>query len=151
MWFCLGVRSVPLHFIYNSAISISIPRYSYAAAVVSENFLRGAPWVSSGGSIPWSGSWPSGISWDPYSALVNLSNIALDSSQVTNLTTRQCLETYADAYGDRTNMLIVTENDPTSMSGSLLEYAYLPATWHQGTSFPGLIFLFQTTQSLLCR
>jgi hypothetical protein len=126
---------------------------------MSEDFLYHAPKVLPEEQFPWVGSWPTyGLSYG-YPPLSNVStmlsdllNMAFDDSKVNNLTTTECLKTYADAYGPRTNMLMVTQDDPAFKNGSLLQYVYLNATWYQGDIYwpclngtPGLQFRLRTT------
>jgi hypothetical protein len=58
-----------------------------------------------------------------------MQNTALDGESFLNLTKMDCLELYSDMYGNRTNVLMVTEDIPGAEGRSLLEYQYLPASW----------------------
>lgn len=43
LWWLLALSSIPLHFMYNSAVFSTLSTHSYTAAVVSHDFLTGAP------------------------------------------------------------------------------------------------------------
>ena len=47
LWWLIALSSIPLHLLYNSAVFSSISTPSYMAAVVSPDFLNGAPFGAS--------------------------------------------------------------------------------------------------------
>jgi len=144
VWGFLGLSSLPIHFVYNSVLSSSIPQYGYAAAVVSENFLDGAPFGhgyvdnSNGRLTPetWNGtygpnpiSWPPEQVWNMSEALIEWQNTATNSSVFTNLSNVDCLTQYTNVYGRRTGLLVVTEELQEDANASVHQYVYLPASF----------------------
>ena len=57
---------------YNSALSVSLPAHGYARAVVSESFLRRAPWADASRAIPKSVDWPPKELFDPITVLKDM-------------------------------------------------------------------------------
>jgi hypothetical protein len=139
MWLVLGCSSIPVHFIYNSVMSASIPQYGYAAAVVSESFLTGAQFGANytdnsnglasigqwnlAGKVPW----PPRQEWNMSSALHSWQTVASDPTNFTNMSNTECLHLYTNVYARRTNLIIVTEDLPGDQNASVHQYVYLPA------------------------
>jgi hypothetical protein len=139
MWLILGCSSIPVHFIYNSVMSASIPQYGYAAAVVSESFLTGAEFGTdyidnSNGLAPvgyWNtsnaDSWPPQQVWNMSSALRNWQTVASNPANFTNMSNSECLNLYTNVYARRTNLIMVAEDLPGDQNASVHQYVYLPA------------------------
>ncbi|MCJ1423441.1 hypothetical protein MMC29_001324 [Sticta canariensis] len=132
MWWCLALSSIPLHFVYNSAISVSLPAHGYAGAFVSESFLRGAPWGDASRAISKSVDWPPKELFDPTTVLKDMQAAALDGRSLLNRSKWDCLETYSDIYGDRSNLLLVIQDAPGSENASLIQYEYRSVSRYDG-------------------
>lgn len=130
MWWLLGLSSVPLHFIYNSAISSSLASYSYGGAVVTESFLQGAAWGNASAYAAQYFAWPDPKIWNGTEVLMKMQKAALDTQTLVNLSKSDCLDLYTNLYSDRTNMMVVLEDGPTKFNSSLLEWVYRPASWY---------------------
>ncbi|MCJ1263924.1 hypothetical protein MMC22_003794, partial [Lobaria immixta] len=46
LWWLIALSSIPLHFMYNSAVFSTLSTHPYTAAVVSHNFLTEAPFIN---------------------------------------------------------------------------------------------------------
>jgi hypothetical protein len=147
MWVLLALSSLPLHFIYNSVISSSIPQYGYAAAVVSDDFLHGGQFgnnyvdntnsVSDNWTYTFDNAWPPKDQWDMETALPSWQQDANDTTIFANLTTVECLRLYTNVYARRTNLIVVTENFPGDFNASVHQYVYIPAVFSDfGQYFP---------------
>ncbi len=147
MWIALGCSSIPVHFIYNSVMSASIPQYGYAAAVVSENFLTGAEfgtgYVDNSNGLASVGQWnmegrvpwPPLQEWNMSSALQNWQTVASNQANFTKLSNTECLNLYTNVYARRTNLIMVTEELPGDQNSSVHEYVYLPAGFSTSTQW----------------
>ncbi|KAF2804655.1 uncharacterized protein BDZ99DRAFT_502510 [Mytilinidion resinicola] len=124
LWFCLGLSSIPLHFIYNSAISTSIAQYGYATIVASESFLHGAQignWteISTVGVDPRFNNWPSTAIWNSTQAFLRIQANAPNSSVYEKLSNRGCIEKYSNVFAARTSLVVVTEDFPGDQNSSV--------------------------------
>lgn len=117
---------------YNSAISVSLPAHGYAGAVVSESFLRGAPWGDASLAISESVDWPPKELFDPITVLKDMQAAALDGRSLVNRSKWDCLKTYSDIYGDRSNLLLVIQDAPGSENASLIQYEYQSVSRYDG-------------------
>lgn len=152
LWVLLALSSMPLHFVYNSVISSSIPGYEYATAVVSENFLRGAPFGNgfvSNSQInatitpgPWNGSgtfayeWPPLNVWNRTSALLSWPTLAMDPTKFSNMSNSDCLDLYTNNFAHRTNLIVVVQEFPEDANASVHEFSYQYTSVHSAGMWP---------------
>lgn len=72
-----------------------------------------------------------------------MQNVALDGHSLVNRTPVDCFKYYDNSFNQRTNVLIVTKDDPTPepwsehspSSGAVLQYEYVPSRWKGGNSY----------------
>ena len=57
---------------------------------------------------------------------------ALDGRSLVNRSKWDCLETYSDIYGDRSNLLLVIQDAPGSENASLIQYEYQSVSRYDG-------------------
>lgn len=114
LWWLLALSSIPLHFMYNSAVFSTLSTHPYTVAVVSHDFLTDAPFtnVSSG-------------SRTGYSTLMvdvpRLTQLRENRSELQNLTNENCLKAYRkEILPDRLDVLAVSS--ATNINSSLLSY-----------------------------
>ena len=152
MWVFLVVSSLPLHFIYNSVMSTSLPIYEIAIAAVSENFLRGAPFgngfvnnqnisltITPGPWIPQGESfvgWPPLEIWNGTSALISWPTAALDPNKFSNMSNLDCLDHYTNTLSRRTNLIFVLEELPEDANASVHQYWYDEGGWRDSGIWP---------------
>ena len=122
---------------YNSAIFSSLSSYDYALATVSDSFVHGGAWNEANGTVPisWYAPWGSGPPedvWNETVALRQMQDSAFDASKMINLTKSECLQNYSDFYARRSNLLIVVEDSPVEVGGSVLRYEWIPALVFHG-------------------
>lgn len=92
---------------------------------MTEKFLQGSP-IGDVSSFIWkNNSWPQIDGWNRIEVLQKMQNEVNDGTKYTNLTVRECLDLYTDVYAQRTNMVMVTEEDPTANNVTVLQYRYL--------------------------
>lgn len=105
-------------------------------AVVNERFLHGNVTDTEGPQVNSScrscSPWPNLDGWNPYTSLFNMQKVALDGQTLVNLSKMDCLEVYTDMYGDRTNLLMVTQDTSDTEAPTILQYSYVAATWTEG-------------------
>lgn len=100
--------------------------------MVSESFLRGAPWGDASSAIFKSVSWPPKEKFDAVAVLEDMQTTALDGKSLVNRSKWDCLEVYSDIYGDRSNLLLVTRDAHGSDNASLIQYEYQPVSRYEG-------------------
>ncbi|KAF2494478.1 hypothetical protein BU16DRAFT_589353, partial [Lophium mytilinum] len=140
LWFCLGLSSIPIHFMYNSAISTSIPLYGYVTIVASENFLHGADignWteITSAGVDPVRNRVPNIDTWNSSQEFEKIQANAPDISIFEKLSNRDCVEKYAKIYGARTSLVVITEALPEDRNASVHQYIFWPAKFDFGSRY----------------
>ena len=118
LWWLLAMSSIPLHLMYNSAVFSTLSDHEYSVAIVSHDFLTGAPF-----SDP-----------DPLPAGVNDTEIGYSSyprqrfeelqnkiSKLQNLSNDACVKAYRnEIVPDRRSVLAVSS--ATEHNNSLLKY-----------------------------
>ncbi|KIW14026.1 hypothetical protein PV08_06807 [Exophiala spinifera] len=104
LWWVLGLSSVPLHLLYNSALYKSLASNDYDILVVKPDFIDGSSWSSP----------------DPIKQYGVLDGVSIDQIQADvkvperyeRLTTAECIRAYAtDFTTDRRNLVFVANND----------------------------------------
>lgn len=119
LWWLLALSSLPLHFMYNSMVFYTISTYSYSVAIVSPEFLTGAPFGNQAYMKSLEGDSSPGRSLreDAYERLEYL-QAHLPSLQ--NLDKEACLRAYRkDFITDRGDLLVVSS---ASSNTSLLRF-----------------------------
>lgn len=121
LWWLLGLSSIPLHFMYNSAVFSTLSTHPYSAAVVSHDFLTGAPFNQSffSATRPYLGF--SVIDYLSEGEVQHLKELRVNQSTLTNLSSDACLRVYRkEILPDRLDVLAVSS--ATDASSSLLSY-----------------------------
>lgn len=146
LWWLLALSSLPLHFMNNSMVFYTISTYSYSVAIVSPEFLTGAPFGNQAYVESLEGDPPPGRSLreDAYERLEYL-QAHLPSLQ--NLDKEACLREYRkDFITDRGDLLVVSSassNTPLLRfwSAGYLDGPYsggcLPYAWACMSHAPG--------------
>lgn len=152
LWLLLALSSLPLHFMYNSMVFYTISTYSYSVAIVSPEFLAGAPfgnqaYIESLEGYPLPGSSPRE---DAYKRLEYL-QAHLPSLQ--KLDKAACLRAYRkDFMTDRGDLLVVSSaSSNTSLLrfwsagnlGGLYSDECLPYAWACMSHAPGPVNICQ--------
>ena len=111
LWWLLGVSSVPVHLLFNSAFFTSIATNDYNVIFAQANFTTGAFFSTVNGAN--SANWqPPG--WDPRAVQNNVTSYQ-------RLDNRQCIEAYAqDLITDRRTLVVISSNASTRGDGSVL-------------------------------
>jgi hypothetical protein len=122
---------------YNSALSSSLASYGYAAAVVNEKFLYGNSSTDIEGPTFTSpcehcSPWPEIEGWDPLTSLFDMQRVALDGHTLVNRSKIDCLNVFTDMYGERTNLLVVTQDVSDTEAPIVLQYSYVAAIFAEG-------------------
>jgi hypothetical protein len=124
---------------YNSAVSSSLASYGYAAAVVNEKFIHENDSTNIVGpqfnSCQHCSAIPEVQGRNSLAPLSYMRKLALDGHTLVNRTKIDCLQVFADMYGDRTNLLIVTRDTSDTQAPTILQYAYVAATWAEGGTY----------------
>jgi hypothetical protein len=76
--------------------------------------------------------WPEVKGWDPLTSLTQMQRVALDGHTLVNRSKIDCLRVFTDMYGDRTNVLIVTQDASHAEAPTILQYSYVAASWTEG-------------------
>lgn len=152
LWWLLALSSLPLHFMYNSMVFYTISTYTYSVAVISPEFLTGAPFGSQAYMESLEGYLSPGrpLREDAYARLEYL-QAHLPSLQ--NLDKEACLRTYRkDFMTDRGDLLVVSSaSSNTSLlrfwSAGYLDGPYsdesLPYAWACMSNAPGPVNIGQ--------
>ncbi|KAI9767495.1 MAG: hypothetical protein M1835_007039 [Candelina submexicana] len=110
LWWCLGLSSIPLHLMYNSAFFSTLATYDYHVIFASENFITGAPYNRT--------KFPNVRNF-------NLTDLQLRAKTFDKLSNADCIRTYAtDFINTHRNLVIVVDN-ATAVSSSVKDvYLY---------------------------
>ena len=73
--------------------------------------------------------WPEVEGKDLLTSLSNMQKVALDGHTLVNRSKIDCLGVFTDMYGDRTNVLIVTQDASDTEAPTMAQHAYVAATW----------------------
>lgn len=106
LWWLLGLSSVPLHLLYNSAVFASLSTREYDVFVVTQDWVTGATFD---------------IGVDP-GAQARLEQLQANQSALHNLSKADCARVYANhVITGRSNVLLVTSL-PNDNDDSVLNY-----------------------------
>ncbi|KAK5677181.1 hypothetical protein LTS10_010370 [Elasticomyces elasticus] len=111
MWWMIGLSSVPLHLFYNSVVFSTLSANDYQAALVTEDFLRGAWWNE---TRVLNNNVPSGIgALSERNVNIGQLHVIQQEAVIGNLTRLDnalCLEAYATTMYESNwkNVLVVT-------------------------------------------
>lgn len=95
LWILLGVSSMPLHLLWNSAVIDDLSKTFYLYNAVTEDFLGGMPWNSTSFLTP-------------YSAAAGELLAKFNNDSLVNMTTSECMRTYrTDAPFQYGNLILV--------------------------------------------
>ena len=95
LWWLLALSSIPLHFMYNSAVFSTLSTHFYDAAVVSHDFLTGA-------------SFNTGFN-ETDAIVTRLTALRDNQSKLQNLSNEECLKAYRkELVPDRANVLAIS-------------------------------------------
>ena len=127
---------------YNSAIIPTVAVNSFAYIVVDQSFLEGSPWntsetiqaqhaqASSSNDMTWMLSTWHGL--DLQSTVQSMQVNARDRSRYTPITALDCILTYNDLLGNRSDFIMISTTAPKS-TNSLLAYGMSTSgTWDIG-------------------
>ena len=104
LWWILGLSSVPLHLLFNSAFFKGLSTNNYDILVVSPAFVEG-------GGFNADGSVPNVPKVDP----AEVQSALLNTNRYERLNTTACITAYGiDFLSDRRNLVLVSSNDTTS-------------------------------------
>ncbi|CAH0055323.1 unnamed protein product [Clonostachys solani] len=102
IWLCLGLSSVPLHFVYNSVFIVSTTNHLYRILLVNESFIKGEPFYKDN----WSPSEPGLVQ------SLQFIQEAVQNDEYEKLAPDDCIKAYAKSVVyDRANVVVVL--DPT--------------------------------------
>lgn len=130
IWCCLAVSSLPIHFLYNSAVFSSLTVNQFGYAVVTEGFLTGSAWNTN--RTTGCGPVVSGSLYD--NRAVELESFSFVSymqkdyqgnlTKYHNLTKLECLNAYSNPLGPEPNLLLISSDEESSecFNSSLLSW-----------------------------
>lgn len=114
LWWLLAISSVPLHLLYNSAVFSTLCTRRYNVAIVSREFLDGAPFYVTS-------RYPDGNDTDTLLDYQknHTSLVTLDNKACVEIYTAPIISTYSDlilvsTYSNATNSLLYYESDQDS-------------------------------------
>ena len=103
LWWLLAVSSIPLHLLYNSAVFASLATREYDVAVVSRDWINGAPFnVDDGG------------------AQERIQRLQNDQSLLQNLSNAECVQAYANPIVTRRSNVVLVTALPSDENNSVL-------------------------------
>ncbi|KAI9789333.1 MAG: hypothetical protein M1816_006222 [Peltula sp. TS41687] len=112
LWALLGLSSIPLHLIWNSAIFDAISANEYYVFVVSSNFFEGARWNQTGTRAD-------GVDW-------RLNNFQQNVTRTERMDNASAIAVYGKSYlTDRADILMVSYDLPDQKTNSSLLYYQL--------------------------
>ena len=127
LWWLLALSSIPLHFMYNSAVFSTLSTHPYTAAVVSHDFLTGASFdqvilMGTHMTTPLHPNWTAGDGYPYYQVDVQrLTALRNNQSKLHNLSNDECLKAYRnELVPDRLDVLAISSAFNTNTS--LLSY-----------------------------
>ena len=125
LWWLLALSSIPLHFMYNSAVFSTLSTHPYSAAVVSHDFLTNASFhevavMSAHSDLSFKQNWR--VDGNTYDNLdvQRLTALRDDQSKLHNLSNDACLKAYRnELVPDRLDVLAISSalNTNTSLLG----------------------------------
>jgi hypothetical protein len=105
LWWLLGLSSVPLHLMYNSAFFSSLASYDYNVVYANEGWLTGAAYNATRASLAWSPS------------KFDVSLVQQSASKFQRLTNARCIEAYATDFTPDRRTVVVVCNESSSYNG----------------------------------
>ena len=131
LWWLLALSSIPLHFMYNSAVFSTLSTHPYSAAVVSHDFLTNASFhevavMSAHSDLSFKQNWR--VDGNTYDNLdvQRLTALRDDQSKLHNLSNDACLKAYRnELVPDRLDVLAIS---------STREDGYQTPKYHCGSS-----------------
>lgn len=130
VWWTLGLSSIPLHLMYNSAFYSSIGVADYRTSIVTPGFEDGAPFRVQGDIFnPSAGDPCTGNSTCHSAVEAMLSNVQADPDRFSRLDREACLVAYSNTLlTQRSNLILVTSGtdagDNNSDNSLLDDYYY---------------------------
>lgn len=118
LWWLLGLSSVPLHLMYNSAFFSSLATNDYNLVFATENWLSGAAYNTSNPD-PYTGEGLLGFYWLPPGFDVSMVLRSIPDFEL--LSNAKCIEAYAtEMMPDRRTVVVVCDDSDTLDGNSLL-------------------------------
>lgn len=127
IWCCLALSSIPIHFLYNSAVFSSISTNEFAWVVATETFLTGGEWpantttgntTAEPGSSVYQGATQGYYSMPDDGSFASVSIIHNDYHEnprlYENHTTYDCLKAYRTPFAWRPSQLIMVSSNTSS-------------------------------------
>jgi hypothetical protein len=105
LWWLLGLSSVPLHLMYNSAFFSSLASYDYNVVYANEGWLTGTAYNATRASLAWSPS------------KFDVSLVQQSVSKFQRLTNARCIEAYATDFTPDRRTVVVVCNESSSYNG----------------------------------
>ncbi|KAI9714164.1 MAG: hypothetical protein M1812_006492 [Candelaria pacifica] len=139
LWWCLGLSSIPLHLMYNSAFFSTLATYDYNVVFASENFTTGASYDKK---------------MFPDVSHFSMADLQARSKTFDRLENTECIRTYATDFINSHRNLVIIVDDPTakgvakgSSIGGVYLYDYIGEDAVSGSTYdpyswicpPGLI------------
>lgn len=123
-WLALGLSSVPIHLVYNSAVFTSLPSSEYTIAVVNDAFVEGAGWHLSTAERNqakdpgWDEDRVNPTSWDHQAIIGGMQREAM-AGRYRKLNVSACYDLYDDYWRPQGNGLVFVKNATTPDNRSL--------------------------------
>ncbi|TKA68236.1 hypothetical protein B0A55_10035 [Friedmanniomyces simplex] len=151
LWWLLALSSLPIHFLYNSAVFKTIEANNYLLAVVNEDFLKGEPfldllnitWTNSDGDIQSEAVSFEDIVGGDLLAFVqkNVSANAayMNGSLYERLDNSKCMSAYGTSYvSGRVNVLAVTSasTDIANQTAFYVAEVFVPSDYYNVSNGP---------------
>jgi hypothetical protein len=138
MWFLLALSSLPIHFLYNSAVISSLTQNSYAYLVITDDFLK-TPFTNetiTGSGPVLEGSfthrWTYGVPEHDFSGILNsmTNDYQEDPESFTKLSTLEGLKAYQESFAWRPNIFAVVTSAGKNYSNLLPDAKNCPGSCH---------------------
>ncbi|KUI56184.1 hypothetical protein VP1G_03514 [Cytospora mali] len=128
-WLLLALSSLPIHFLYNSAVFQSLTSFDYTVAVVKDSFLNDTTWSletaenNRRGDPGWDDHRVNPPSWNYTSIIAGMQKAATTKEYLRKNVT-ECFDVYNDYFAPQGNVLIFVKNASiqTPPTDSLLLY-----------------------------
>lgn len=128
-WFVLAITSLPMHFLYNSAVFQSLTSFEYTVAVVKDSFLNGSSWdldsaeIRRGSAPGWGND--SRVNFPAnYTEIIHEMQINATKGEYTQLNISACFDLYDDYFAPQGNVIVLVKNQSVQepLNDSLLLY-----------------------------
>lgn len=124
VWWILGLSSIPLHLMYNSAFYSSIGTSNYRMDFVSEGYAEGEPLNATITSLRATPADQCGTNTTCIFNVIDQLNTEAYTARMERLDARACLDAYATTLlTERSNMVLVTSN-ASNIDNTLLQGSY---------------------------